>query len=140
MPHLPTTPPTVHGGDPQVRKAHTTADVPDEASPSARELWASPALMYVPPKSAACEQCSSCKQKNAETLKCKKACQLCPDAVVVASENVLSIAVDGITTTQYVRRAATEQGQGSSLQGGNGVDVIQSGTTTFEGRKVASCC
>ena len=56
---------------------------------------------------------------------------------MVGAGKVLSIAVDGITTTQYVRRAATEQGQGRSLLGGdygNGVDVIQSGTTIFEGR------
>ena len=133
---MPTTTPTVHGGDPQARKTHTTADVRDEASPSTRELSSSPTLTYVPSKSATCEACSICKQKNAETFKCKKACHLCPDAVVVASEKVLSLAVDGITTTQYVRRAAAEQDEGRALAGGdygNGVDIVQSGTTIFDG-------
>ncbi len=126
----------MHGGDPQARKVHTTANV-QEAEPSSRQLSSERGLVYSPLQALFCERCSECKREGAKMRKCRKICLFCPGAVMVGAGKVLSIAVDGITTTQYVRRAATEQGQGRSLLGGdygNGVDVIQSGTTIFEGR------
>jgi hypothetical protein len=79
-------------------------------------------------------------------LKCKTACKHCPNTVVLGAEIALSIEVDGITATEYVRAPAAG-GQGRALQGeaGDGVSVIQYadtiqygstvqyGSTTFDG-------
>lgn len=96
--------------------------------------------VYVPSKAAACARCAACKQQrgNASVVstKCKMACKYCPDVVIVGAEDTLSIQVDGITATQYVRDPVPgSQGQGRALQSelNIGVTVTQRAITIFEG-------
>lgn len=100
-----------------------------------RELNAIP--HYVPSKASACRFCAMCKRGNVTDKaikKCKSACNTCPNAVTLGAKSVFNIEIDGVIATQYVRSAPTGGG-GRALQTDtrNGIDIMQMGTTIFEG-------
>lgn len=108
-----------------------------------RRLGARSSPVYVPGKAANCETCAACKQQYQENPSmpppslCRKACKKCPDVVVLGAESTLSVEVDGITATEYLRdNSVGGSGPRRALQGstqGAGITVKQYATTVFEG-------
>lgn len=126
--------------------AWASASAVDNASSTdaaaGRRPTTSRGLQYIPSKAVACMHCADCKQRplNASTpktdRKCAKACKLCPDNVLLGAEKTISVEVDGIVATKYVRLDGGAGGQGRALQSsdfGNGVQITQTATTIFEG-------
>lgn len=129
-------------GDRAAAEAATADDASSTDDTAAQHLTTSKGPQYIPSKAVACMLCADCKQRPLNTStaktdrKCAQACKLCPNNVVVGAEKSISIEVDGIIAAQYVRLGGSARAQGRALESGghgNGVEMIQSATTIFEG-------
>ena len=150
-PHSTPTPPSTHtrthtrththaqteGRGPHARRIQSQNDVQSDAAfaipGDVRGLTSRAKPSYVPPKAANCGICATCKQQQGLMgVKCRATCQKCVDDVVLGAENGVSIEVNGVTATQYIRGA------------GSDITAIHYGTTVFNGRsgrreKCAGC-